>query len=132
MFQNVTVKQLISMLLDCDLNSFVEVHTDNKDGEDRYHAYAFTGVDKKPTMDGLTGEMYTKIKFHNGDFERDNTGYWLSHEEHCKKIGVTPSGLGSYYWCSNCDCSIDTKEFHRTYYNFCPKCGAKMIESEVK
>ena len=69
MFQNVTVKQLISMLLECDdLNSYVEVCTDNKDSEGRYHNYYFTGVDKKPVMDGLTGELYTKIKFHNGDF----------------------------------------------------------------
>lgn len=71
MFQNVTVKQLIKILLDCDLNSYVEIHTDNKDNEGRYHAYEFTGVDKKPTMDGLTGELYTKIKFHNGDFESE-------------------------------------------------------------
>lgn len=36
-----------------------------------YHAYEFDGVDKIPTMDGLTGKMYTKIKFYNRDFESE-------------------------------------------------------------
>lgn len=72
MFQKVTVKQLIVMLLDCNLDSFVEIHTDNKDNQGRYHAYEFAGVEKRTQMDGLTGELYTKIKFHNGDFEREN------------------------------------------------------------
>lgn len=72
MFQKVTVKQLIGMLLDCDLNSYVELQTENKDKEGRYHAYHFTGVKKEPTMDSLTGELYTKLCFHNGDFEREN------------------------------------------------------------
>lgn len=72
MFQKVTVKQLIVMLLDCNLDSYVEIHTSNKDSEGRYHAYEFAGVEKRPKMDGLTGELYTEIKFHNGDFEREN------------------------------------------------------------
>ena len=71
MFQRVTVRQLITMLLDCNLDSYVEIHTDNKDGDDCYHAYEFAGVDKKPVMDGLTGELYTKIRFYNRDFERE-------------------------------------------------------------
>lgn len=57
-------------------------------------------------------------------------GHWISHREHCENLGLKPSGLGAYEWCSNCDCGIDVKEFHRNYYNFCPNCGAKMTESE--
>jgi hypothetical protein len=53
-------------------------------------------------------------------------GHWISHREHCENLGVMASGLGAYEWCSNCDCGIDVKEFHRNYYNFCPNCGAKM------
>ena len=53
-------------------------------------------------------------------------GHWISHREHCENLGVIPSGLGAYKWCSNCDCSIDVKEWHRTDYNYCPNCGAKM------
>lgn len=116
MFQNVTVKQLIGMLLECDdLNSYVEIHTDNKDSEGRYHAYAFTGVDKKPTMDGLTGEMYTKIKFHNGDFiKAEKTGHWIQMAE-----GFSP------YECSECG----GVEFKTSKY--CPNCGSYMAEAEV-
>lgn len=57
-------------------------------------------------------------------------GHWISHREHCENLGLIPSGLGIYEWCSNCDCGIDVKEFHRIHYNFCPNCGADMKESE--
>ena len=53
-------------------------------------------------------------------------GHWISHREHCEMLGVKPSGLGAYEWCSNCDCGIDVKEFHRIHYNLCPVCGADM------
>ena len=54
------------------------------------------------------------------------TGQWISHREHCENLGVMPSGLGAYEWCSNCDCGIDVREWHRNNYNFCPNCGVKM------
>ena len=53
-------------------------------------------------------------------------GHWISHREHCENLGVMPSGLGAYEWCSNCDCGIDVREWYRNQYNYCPKCGAKM------
>lgn len=62
-------------------------------------------------------------------------GHWIGHREHCENLGVMPSGLGAYKWCSNCDCGIDVREWHRNNYNYCPNCGAKMIdpqESEEK
>lgn len=55
------------------------------------------------------------------------TGRWIGHREHCENLGVIPSGLGAYKWCSNCDCGIDVGEWHRNNYNFCPNCGEKMI-----
>ena len=53
-------------------------------------------------------------------------GYWMNHIEYCKKNNLIPSGLASYYWCSECECGIESKHFHRTEYNYCPKCGAQM------
>ena len=55
-------------------------------------------------------------------------GHWLTHKEYCDKNNLLPSGLGSYFWCSNCDCGIDSKNFSRVNYNYCPKCGADMRE----
>ena len=55
-------------------------------------------------------------------------GHWISHREHCENLGVVPSGLGAYEWCSNCDCGIDVREWHRNHYNYCPNCGADMSE----
>ena len=57
-------------------------------------------------------------------------GHWISHREHCENLGVMPSGLGAYEWCSNCDCGIDVREWHRNNYNYCPNCGAKMVEPQ--
>ena len=53
-------------------------------------------------------------------------GHWISHREHCEINNLLPSGLGSYFWCSECDCGIDSKDFARVNYNYCPNCGAKM------
>ena len=57
-------------------------------------------------------------------------GHWISHREHCENMGVMPSGLSAYEWCSNCDCGIDVREWYRNHYNFCPNCGADMREVE--
>lgn len=59
-------------------------------------------------------------------------GHWISHREHCENLGVMPSGLGAYEWCSNCDCGIDVREWHRNHYNYCPNCGAKMVEPQAE
>ena len=57
-------------------------------------------------------------------------GHWISHGEHCRNLGVIPSGLGAYEWCSNCDCGIDVREWNRNHYNYCPNCGADMRINE--
>ena len=57
-------------------------------------------------------------------------GRWIGHREHCENLGVMPSGLGAYEWCSNCDCGIDVREWHRNHYNYCPNCGARMESEE--
>jgi hypothetical protein len=56
------------------------------------------------------------------------TGHWIGHREHCEKLGVIPSGLGVYEWCSNCDYGIDIRDWSRISHNYCPKCGIKMQE----
>ena len=62
--------------------------------------------------------------------QEPKTGHWIGHREHCENLGVVPSGLGAYEWCSNCDCGIDVREWHRNKYNYCPNCGAKMVEPQ--
>lgn len=71
------------------------------------------------------GEEYGKML----EASKPKSGHWISHNEHCEKIGVKPSCLGAYIWCSNCDCGIDIGEFYRIHYNFCPNCGADMRET---
>lgn len=64
----------------------------------------------------------------SADVRENIHGHWIEHKEHCESIGAIPSGLGAYKWCSNCDCGIDVREWHRSHYNFCPNCGADMRE----
>ena len=53
-------------------------------------------------------------------------GHWISHMKHCEMNNLRPSGLGSYFWCSECGCGVENKSFSRVNYNYCPECGAKM------
>lgn len=71
------------------------------------------------------GEIVIALK----SLKERKKGRWLNQVEYCEKVGMIPSGLGFYEWCSNCDCAIDVREFHRNDYNYCPNCGARM---EVK
>ncbi len=57
-------------------------------------------------------------------------GHWISHSEHCKMNNLRPSGLASYWWCSECDYGIDYKYFHTVDFRYCPNCGAKMEGEE--
>jgi hypothetical protein len=59
---------------------------------------------------------------------KPKTGHWLSQSEYCKMNNLIPSGLGCYFWCSECNCGIDYKYFHLANYKYCPQCGAKMQE----
>lgn len=47
-------------------------------------------------------------------------GRWIDIYEYCEKNGYVPSGMGIYYWCSECD-----KSEQKTS-DFCPNCGARM------
>lgn len=58
--------------------------------------------------------------------QKPKIGHWISHREHCEMNNLRPSGLGSYFWCSECDCGIDSKYFSRVNYKYCPNCGSKM------
>lgn len=47
-------------------------------------------------------------------------GRWIGINEYCKKNGYIPSGMGIYYWCSECE-----KEEPKIS-DYCPNCGARM------
>lgn len=47
-------------------------------------------------------------------------GRWIGINEYCKKNGYIPSGMGIYYWCSEC-----VKEEPKIS-DYCPNCGARM------
>ena len=51
-------------------------------------------------------------------------GRWIDIYEYCEKNGYVPSGMGIYYWCSECD------KAEKKTSDFCPNCGARMDVSE--
>lgn len=60
------------------------------------------------------------IKHYRADVQPVKHGRWIGITEYCKKNGYIPSGMGIYYWCSECD-----KEEQKTS-DYCPNCGARM------
>ena len=54
------------------------------------------------------------------DVQPAKRGRWIGIYEYCEKNGYVPSGMGIYYWCSECD-----KAEQKTS-DFCPNCGARM------
>lgn len=77
---------------------------------------------------GNMGEQKEWLRMSIEALEEQKTGHWISQSEYCKMNNLIPSGLGSYFWCSECNCGIDYKYFHLAKYKYCPKCGAKMQE----
>lgn len=51
-------------------------------------------------------------------------GRWIGIYEWAKMHDSRPSGICTYFWCSECQTAQEKKS------NFCPNCGAKMDESE--
>lgn len=58
--------------------------------------------------------------FPTADVQPVKHGRWMGIYEYCEKNGYVPSGMGIYYWCSECD-----KAEQKTS-DFCPNCGARM------
>ena len=81
----------------------------NKKVEKRLIDYCLVSVTDVFEDTGLTADVQP-IKL----------GRWIGITEYCKKNGYIPSGMGIYYWCSECD-----KEEQKTS-DFCPNCGARM------
>ena len=85
---------------------------------------------KENDFDKAQGVAWIKVQKLPSVTPQPKTGHWIGHREHCENLGVIPSGLGAYEWCSECDCGIDVREWHKNHYNYCPNCGAKMFESQ--
>lgn len=54
------------------------------------------------------------------DVQPVKNGRWIGIYEYCEKNGYVPSGMGIYYWCSECD------KAEKKTSDFCPNCGARM------
>ena len=56
------------------------------------------------------------------DVQPVKRGRWIDIYEWAKMHDSTPSGMCTYYWCSECQKEQEKKS------NFCPNCGARMIK----
>ena len=46
-----TVKELITQLLECDMHAKVEIRTTNKDSDGKIHIYDLSGLEYQPVWD---------------------------------------------------------------------------------
>lgn len=72
------------------------------------------------TIDCLVPEVIADIP--SADVQPVRYGRWIDIYEWAKMHDSTPSGMCLYYWCSECQKEQEKKS------NFCPNCGAEMIE----
>ena len=64
-----TVKELITRLLECDLNAKVGIKTSNKDLDGRKHIYEFSGIERQPTWDSQECEKVQYLMFKDWRYE---------------------------------------------------------------
>lgn len=76
------------------------------------------------TIDCLVPEVIADIP--SADVQTVKCGRWIDIYEWAKMHDSTPSGMCTYYWCSECQKEQEKKS------NFCPNCGAKMIEGDTE
>lgn len=59
------------------------------------------------------------------DVQPVKQGRWIGIYEWAKMHDSTPSGMCTYFWCSECQTEQEKKS------NFCPNCGARMYLNSV-
>lgn len=62
-----TVRQLIHVLMEMDLDAEICLMTTNKDQDDRWHEFDISGVNTVPSFDSEKTKCYY-IRFENRDF----------------------------------------------------------------
>lgn len=64
-----TVKELITELLDCPMDAEVKLRTSNKDNDNRYHNYGKVGILKSPIYDAGNDKFFINLVFNNWELE---------------------------------------------------------------
>lgn len=67
-----TVKELITELLNCDMKSKIELKTINVDKDGYPHLYDVHSIDKTVVYDQEQNTFITRILFKNYDFEKES------------------------------------------------------------
>lgn len=63
-----TVRNLIHVLMEMDLDAQICLMTSNKDQDNRWHQFGISGVDTVPSFDGVDNTEYYYLRFENRDF----------------------------------------------------------------
>lgn len=76
------------------------------------------------SIDVIPVDTITDIEL--SDVQLVKHGRWIGIHEYCKKNGYIPSGIGAYYWCSECE------KAEPKISDYCPNCGARMDSNKDK
>lgn len=75
------VRELITALLECDMNSDVALKTTNTDINGYLHNYTLTGIDPAPVYTFESKVASIHLLFKNYDFDYDRKQYEKGYEE---------------------------------------------------
>lgn len=72
-------------------------------------------------LESITEMIYElENSIESADVQPVKHGRWIDIYEYCEERDLRPTGLGVYYWCSECG------EAEKKTSDFCPNCGARM------
>lgn len=81
-------------------------------------------LNSKETAEYIRNEL-EKMTVVKTDVQPVKRGHWINTYQYCKLHGYKPSGMGLYYWCSECDKTEKKKS------DFCPNCGVYMRGEDI-
>ena len=77
-------------------------------------AYQHAGEDWYVGMNSAISELYNLPSVQ----PEPKKGHWMSQFDYCKKTKTIPSGVGLFWYCSECEVGNERRT------NFCPNCGS--------
>lgn len=102
-----TIKELITQLLECDLNARVEIITSNRDSDGRKHAYDFSGIERQPTWDSQECEKVQYLMFKDWRYESEEANKLV---QNVKIIGDMSELKGKLGFIRNYECKTDAEK----------------------
>lgn len=109
-----TVKELITRLLECDLNAKVGIITSNKDLDGKRYTYDFSGIERQPIWDSEECVKVQYLMFKDWRYESEDTKKIFAESnklvQNVKIIGNMSELKGKLEFIRDYECKIDAEK----------------------